>query len=170
MSQLSGVGTPWPAKEMVGGIGAFKALADASKSGPSGGRPEGGAEAAPESRLGLGGGASLRDRGGVESCNARRRRQRGFDHAAGRVRASCGIRSLRAPAILAGGDSAGSVTPTCVVSSEFSIVIQLSTAIHRSAPCRVYDRRSTPARARLPRSNPGETCRSRRREPRSWQA
>ena len=62
---------------MLGASGAFSALAEASKSGPSpGGRPEGGAEAAPdggaeaapESRLGFGGGASLRDSGGAESC------------------------------------------------------------------------------------------------------
>ena len=51
---------------MVGAIGGFKAFAAAKRSGPSpgpGGRPEaeapGGAEAAPESRLGFGGGASL---------------------------------------------------------------------------------------------------------------
>ena len=61
--------------EMLGAIGGFKAFAAAKRSGPSpgpGGRPEaeapGGAEAAPESRLGFGGGASLRDKGGVESC------------------------------------------------------------------------------------------------------
>ena len=38
-------------------MGAFNALAEATRSGPSPGRAEGGAEAAPESRLGLGGGA-----------------------------------------------------------------------------------------------------------------
>src|SRR3954465_13410416 len=68
LAELSRVGTPCPENEIVGAIGAFKALAEASKSGPSSGRPDGGAEAACESRLGLGGGASLRDIGGVESC------------------------------------------------------------------------------------------------------
>ena len=69
---LSKVGSPLAENEMVGASGAFNALAEAVKSGPSAGRPEaeapGGADAAPESRLGLGGGASLRDSGGVESC------------------------------------------------------------------------------------------------------
>jgi len=56
-----------PENEIVGAIGGFSALAEATKSGPSPGRAEGGADAAPESRLGLGGGASLRENGGDES-------------------------------------------------------------------------------------------------------
>jgi hypothetical protein len=56
-----------PEKEIVGAIGAFSALAEATRSGPSPGRADGGADAAPESRLGLGGGASLRENGGDES-------------------------------------------------------------------------------------------------------
>jgi len=56
-----------PANEIVGAIGALSALAEAAKSGPSPGRTEGGTDAAPESRLGFGGGASLRANGGEES-------------------------------------------------------------------------------------------------------
>src|SRR4051812_32395482 len=63
---LSNVSSPDAENEIVGAIGAFSALAEASRSGPSPGGREGGADAAPESRFGLGGGASLR--GGVESC------------------------------------------------------------------------------------------------------
>lgn len=62
----SRVGSP-PANAMVGAMGAFNALDEASRSGPSEGRADGGAEAAPESRLGFGGGASLREKGGEES-------------------------------------------------------------------------------------------------------
>jgi hypothetical protein len=166
---LSNIGSPAAENEIVGAIGAFSAPAEARRSGPSpgaGGR-DGGDDTAPESRFGLGGGASLRDSGGVESC----------------VPGTCAVSttplavSTRAALSLAesdepdegasAGGSTGSVTPTSAVSSEFSIVIQLSTAIHRSAPCPAGDRHSAPARARPPRSNPGETCRFRPREPRS---
>ena len=56
-----------PEKEIVGASGAFSALAEALRSGPSPGRADGGADAAPDSRLGLGGGASFRENGGDES-------------------------------------------------------------------------------------------------------
>src|SRR6478752_7405407 len=111
---------------MVGAIGGFNALADASRSGPSPGGREGGAEAAPESRLGLGGGASLRDMGGVESCTPVAVASAVWiTPLAASARAAASEASRAGDS--AGGDSAGSVTPTCVVSSEFSIVIQLST-------------------------------------------
>ena len=166
---LSKVGSPLAENEMVGASGAFNALAEAVKSGPSAGRPEaeapGGADAAPESRLGLGGGASLRDSGGVESCVPCTPSSTPLP-ASARAAAST-TESAEPGEDSSVGGSAGPVTPTCAVSSECSIVIQLSTAIHRSAPCRVGDRRSAPARARPPRSNPGETCQFLGREPRS---
>jgi hypothetical protein len=62
-------GSPSAEKEIVGAIGALSALEEAKMSTPSpGGRAEGGLEAMFESRFGLGGGASLRDIGGAESC------------------------------------------------------------------------------------------------------
>lgn len=49
-------------------MGAFSAFApDASRSALSAPTPGGGLDAAPESRFGFGGGASLRDSGGAES-------------------------------------------------------------------------------------------------------
>jgi hypothetical protein len=64
---LVGVAAPG-AYEMVGAMGALSALEDDARSGASpGGLGDGILEAIPESRFGLGGGASLRDSGGAES-------------------------------------------------------------------------------------------------------
>jgi len=64
---LVGVAAPG-AYEMVGAMGAFNALDDDARSGTSpSGLGDGILEAIPESRFGLGGGASLRDNGGAES-------------------------------------------------------------------------------------------------------
>jgi len=53
---------------MVGVMGAFSASADVAKSGVSeAGRGAGMLEATPESRLGLGGGASRRETGSTDS-------------------------------------------------------------------------------------------------------
>ena len=76
-TSVSSGGTPTGSveNEIVGARGAFSALDEASKSGPlsPGGRADGGLEAMFESRFGFGGGASLRDIGGPESCVAPRR-------------------------------------------------------------------------------------------------
>ena len=70
-TSASSGGTPTGSleNEMVGAMGALSALEDASRSGPlsPGGRADGGLDAMFESRLGFGGGASLRDIGAAES-------------------------------------------------------------------------------------------------------
>jgi len=134
--------------EIVGAIGALSALdvIALSSAASAGGLTEGGPDVGPESRRGFGGGASFRE-GATESCAVATSGSGGAALSAGGGVASRPLRSTssvgsaaRTEDNSAFGTSAASLALARTVSSELSIVIQLSIAIRRNALCRADDR------------------------------